>query len=98
MTQAQEILALLRSRGDRGITPMDALEEVGTFRLAARIHDLRAEGYNITSTPQMTPTGKTVARYRLIEPKAYQQTTLELDGDEEWTNREGMPEFNGAFR
>jgi hypothetical protein len=78
MTQTQEILALLRSRGDRGITPMDALEEVGTFRLAARIHDLRAEGYNITSTPQMTPTGKTVARYRLIEPKPYEQTELAL--------------------
>ena len=57
---------------------MDALEQIGTFRLAARIHDLRAEGYNITSTPQMTPTGKTVARYRLIEPKPYEQTVMAL--------------------
>ena len=78
MKQTQAILALLRSRGDAGITPMDALEKIGTFRLAARIHDLRAEGYNITSTPQMTPTGKTVARYRLIEPKSYEQTVLAL--------------------
>jgi hypothetical protein len=76
MTQTAEILALLRSRGDVGITPMDALEEVGSFRLAARIADLHAAGYTITSTMETTPTGKRIARYRLVEAKAYEQQAM----------------------
>lgn len=78
MTQKQELLIMLRLFGEQGITSMDALDKLGIFRLAARIAELRADGYVITTTPQMTPTGKTVARYRLIEPKAYEQTVLAL--------------------
>ena len=43
--QVDDLLDLLRYRGDRGITAVDALNEVGSFRLAARIADLRAEGH-----------------------------------------------------
>ena len=73
MTQTAEVLDLLRYRGDRGITAMDALNEVGSFRLAARIADLRAEGHDITSTMETTATGKRIARYRLVEPQAVEQ-------------------------
>lgn len=45
-TQTEEVLDLLRKR-PRGITPMGAFIEVGTMRLAARIHDLRQLGYDI---------------------------------------------------
>ena len=76
MTQNQQVLDLLRSRGDRGITAIDALNEVGSFRLAARIADLRADGYTITSTMETTATGKRIARYRLVEPKSYEQQAL----------------------
>ena len=51
----------------RGLTPLDALELVGTARLAARVFELEAEGYRIERTLETTPRGARVARYRLIE-------------------------------
>jgi predicted ArsR family transcriptional regulator len=80
MTQTQAVLALLRQRGDRGITALDALDAVGSFRLAARIHDLTAEGFQITSTMEATPAGRHIARYRLVErtPASWRQQQLPL--------------------
>lgn len=48
------------------ITPMDALQICGCFRLSARIYDLRARGYGIT-TEMVEIGGKRVARYWLID-------------------------------
>ena len=62
----RQVDAVLRMLGDSpdGITAMDALREVGTFRLAARISDLRGRGYHISS--EMVRVGtRRVARYRL---------------------------------
>lgn len=42
------VLRLLRARGLAGVTPLDALNNVGTMRLAARISELRDAGYTIT--------------------------------------------------
>jgi hypothetical protein len=68
-TQTEEVLALLRERPD-GVTAMEALEEVGTSRLAARIADLKAAGYAITSelVQVNARNGRKarVARYRLV--------------------------------
>jgi hypothetical protein len=47
------------------VTPMDALRECGSFRLAARIKDLRDRGYAI-KTDSVTRNGKTFASYRLV--------------------------------
>ena len=44
MTQNELILDMLR-RGP--VTPFDALQEAGCFRLAARVRDLRDMGYDI---------------------------------------------------
>lgn len=49
---------------DEGITPIDALNLFGCFRLSARISDLRHDGYNIVSIRE-TKNGKTYCRYRL---------------------------------
>lgn len=68
MTQNDRVLDLLRSRGPRGITALDALEHVGSMRLAARIADLRALGYDIDSEMVPTARGARVARYTLHEP------------------------------
>ena len=46
------------------ITPIDALNKFGCFRLAARIADLRKSGHNIW-TDSMTKDGKTFASYSL---------------------------------
>ena len=63
MTQSSAILAFLQ-RG-RCLTPMDALRRFGTFRLAARILELRQSGHRIDTRIVGTRTGKRVAIYRL---------------------------------
>ena len=48
MTQRGLILTHLRTGAT--ITPYEALVDYGIMRLAARISDLRYDGYNITTT------------------------------------------------
>lgn len=67
MTQTEAVFRLLTERPD-GITALEALQEVGSLRLAARISDLRAMGYRITSDMITLPNGKRVANYQLVEP------------------------------
>lgn len=62
MTQNQQILELLKS--GRKLTALDALAEVGCFRLAARIKDLRDTGHKIITLP-IKVNGKRYARYEL---------------------------------
>jgi hypothetical protein len=57
----------LRRNGPDGLTPLDALADIGTFRLAARIADAKAliaEDEEIVNE-WATFNGKTVARYVL---------------------------------
>ena len=67
MTQTEALLELLRERGEQGVTPLLALNLIGSFRLAARISELRRDGYDIVTTIVKTPNGAHVANYRLIE-------------------------------
>jgi hypothetical protein len=74
MTQKERILDMLRIAGTTGITPWDALFPVdeggaGCMRLAARIADLRADGWDIE-----TRTAGGFARYVLYEPARGQLT------------------------
>ena len=64
MTQAEHILAYLKTGGS--LTPLDALERFGCFRLGARVWDLKERGYNIISERLTVPGGKVVARYTLV--------------------------------
>jgi hypothetical protein len=64
MTQNQWILDSLK-RGP--LTPIDALNGCGCFRLAARIKDLREAGHPIETKNKNMPNGKTVAEYHLKE-------------------------------
>lgn len=68
MTQKERILDMLRIAGTTGITPWDALWDVdmggaNCTRLAARIADLRADGWDIE-----TRMAGGFARYVLFEP------------------------------
>jgi hypothetical protein len=63
-TQAGRILAHLRA-GNR-LTALDALESFGCFRLAARIHELRREGWQIEERTVETRGGKRVAEYSML--------------------------------
>ena len=47
MTQTQQILNHLQEQGS--ITPLEAMQEYGCMRLGARIYDLKAAGWPITS-------------------------------------------------
>lgn len=62
-SQADAILAYLKD--GNGITPIDALNLCGCFRLSARIADLRKRGYDIVSEKIKVDGGKYVARYHL---------------------------------
>lgn len=65
-SQKENVLAHLM-RGYE-ITPLDALEQYGCFRLAAIIHNLRRDGHPI-KTKKITRKGKTFASYRLESAK-----------------------------
>ena len=69
MSQTEQILQMLR-KGP--VTPMDALQKAGCFRLAARIEELKRAGYCIT-TDMVNENGKRFAKYRLIEQKLERQ-------------------------
>jgi len=62
--QTEKILTYL-SKG-KGITPIEALNKFGCFRLAARIADLRKNGHLIF-TDSITKNGKTFASYKLVK-------------------------------
>lgn len=73
MTQTERVLALLRERGERGLTPLEALDYVGSFRLGARIWELRqalGQDEEIVTERARTVTGKSIARYVLRAKRA----------------------------
>lgn len=61
-TQSQKILRWLQA-GNR-ISPLQALNMFGCFRLGARCYDLKKAGYPVRSE-MVTVNGKRVAEYRL---------------------------------
>lgn len=63
MTQTIEILNHLKS--GKSLTPLDALQMFGCFRLGARVYDLKKAGHNIISKMISLPNGKKVAEYSL---------------------------------
>jgi len=77
-TQTEQVVALLRSRGDKGVTQYDlgdlpgALKLIGTARLASRINDARQQRSlgllrddEEIVTERVSVNGKTFARYVL---------------------------------
>ena len=62
MTQVQQIQDHLFD--GKSITPLEALNQYGCFRLAAVIHRLRKDGISI-ETDMVTQNGKTFAKYFL---------------------------------
>ena len=64
MTQSEEILQHIKLFGK--ITPLEALNLMGCFRLASRINDLRKEGHDIKTT-MVERNGKRFAEYSLTK-------------------------------
>lgn len=64
MSQTERVLALLRQGP---LTPLDALDQAGSFRLGARIWDLRHRGHDIRTEWLTTSSGSRVAKYVLVD-------------------------------
>ena len=64
-SQSTNILKHLQSNGT--ITPMDALNQYGCFRLAAIIHSLRRRGHNIGTTMEANLNGNKNAKYNYLD-------------------------------
>ena len=68
-TQTKAILAHMKS--GKSITALDALHQFGCLRLSARIHDIRGIiTDHIYSSFIVTPSGKRIKRYWLVEAAA----------------------------
>ena len=61
-TQNKRILEHLKEHGK--IDPMQALKQYGSFRLSARIYDLRQDGHNIQKFSKRLKNKKIVAEYK----------------------------------
>jgi hypothetical protein len=61
-SQCEQILKYLKT--GKAITPLEALEKFGCFRLAARIDELRKRGYSI-NTHKLKVGKKLVGSYRM---------------------------------
>lgn len=61
MTQTEAIRQHLLKHN--AITPLEALQQYGCMRLAARIKDLRREGLSVVSTMVEADNGKRYCRY-----------------------------------
>ena len=65
--QSRQVLDLLRYYGDLGLTQQEAIRDLSCYRLAARISDLRADGFAIRSLRATDSRGHVYARYYLEE-------------------------------
>lgn len=67
MTQSKQILSDLKA--GKHITPLDALRDYGSFRLGARIYDLKQDGHQISTQRVTMPSGRSVASYSMVNVK-----------------------------
>lgn len=64
LSQNQKVLRYLKKHDH--ITPLVALAILGVFRLAARIYDLRSQGFEIRSVTLMDDEGRPYSQYTLV--------------------------------
>ena len=63
--QSRQLLMLLEAAGPDGVTARQAWLSLGIYRAAARVMELRRDGYTISTTIERQQAGGTFARYRL---------------------------------
>jgi len=90
-TIPQKLAVLAHLKQGYGLTPMGALNMFMVNRLAARIGELRRDGWGISTTMFTTPTGKRVARYTLTDPAQKEPTGVPIPG------RKTKPTINAAI-
>lgn len=65
MSEAQNLQVLNYLKTGKILTPMEALDMFGCFRLAARIYELKDKGWPIYCERKGTDSGKIVGHYSL---------------------------------
>lgn len=68
-TESQNTQIITALINGKRITPLDALDWYGCFRLASRISELKKEGWNIEKETVLLSSGKRIARYYMDEKK-----------------------------
>ena len=76
-TDVKKTLRTLIEAGSRGVHSFDLGNMIGTIRIAARVCDLRKQGYKITSKTETKGNARGV-RYTLLNPP--QQTQYRYEG------------------
>ena len=71
MTETQNQIILSHLKSGKIITPMDALDICGSFRLSARIYELKDMGWPIHCERKSLPLGKVVGHYSLVQDKVW---------------------------
>ena len=66
MSSSQKAKILKHLEDGHSITPMEALNSFGCFRLSAVIFDLKQEGHDIKTKMVDNPNGKKFAQYSLL--------------------------------
>jgi hypothetical protein len=74
MTESQNQIILSELKKAKVITPIDALNLCGCFRLSARIFELKENGWPIFCERKATDTGKIVGHYSLHQDKLWWPT------------------------
>jgi hypothetical protein len=68
MNQNEQILSYLKMGSV--ITPIEALQNFGCFRLASRIYDLKQDGWPIVTDKIRLENGKVVGHYTLNQDRS----------------------------
>ena len=68
-TESQNTQIITALINGKRITPLDALDWYGCFRLASRISELKKLGWNIEKETVLLSSGKRIARYYMDEKK-----------------------------
>lgn len=61
----QNLMVLTWLKSGRELTPLDALNTFGCFRLSARIYDLRKDGWPIECERRAVTNDKVIGVYRM---------------------------------
>lgn len=89
-SQEQQILEYLKA--GNSLTPIQALNFFGVFRLGARVFDLIQQGYPIKSELVKGENGKHFSRYWLAEQPTMPQAKAETPQGGDITHKVGIPE------
>jgi len=66
-TDSQNMQLAKWLKSGRSIAPLQALNQLGIYRLASRCHDLRNQGMNIESKMMYIGKGIKFAKYKLVK-------------------------------